>query len=123
MGRRRRQRRTADLEAADLDDLTWEQVTELVCGPYIVAAFESEEERTRQYLRHRTVLLEEYGNHGFRPWMWWMHEHGEAPPPPRQAVEGYPWPWDAEAVRLAEMGELRTDERKHLDETAEAVGR
>ena len=114
----RRQRRMANSEAANLNDLTFDQVMELTAGPYIETAFSSEEVRTRQYLRHRTVLLTEYGCHGRRPWAWWMVERGESRPPLRRAEEGHPWPWDAEAVRLKEMGELRDEEREYLDKTA-----
>ena len=90
--RPRRQRRMANQEAVNLNDLNFDQVMELTAGPYIEPAFGSEEERTRQYLRHRTILLTEYGCHGRRPWAWWTLEGGESRPPLRRAVEGYPGP-------------------------------
>jgi hypothetical protein len=57
----------------------------------------------------RDRLLSEYrGPPGTRPWAWWWFDLGEQ----------QPHDWAAEAVRLAELGELRDDELAALRERA-----
>jgi hypothetical protein len=59
---------------------------------------------------HGARLLAGYnGPPGTRPWAYWVFDLGEEKP------QGE---WDAEALRLAELGELRPDELAELHERA-----
>ena len=118
-----RRQRLPGGEASGYTDLPGNGAGELWIGPGgRKSAFSSDEERRRQWFRHRTLYLTvDPHPPGKRPWGWWEYE-GNA----RVATElpdfapdideaRYPWPWTAEAAALDQMGELRAEEREHLD--------
>lgn len=60
----------------------------------------------------RDEMMREKHSPGWRPWAFWWFELGEVPP----RRDGRPMEW--EAIRLAELGELRDDELGALQERA-----
>jgi len=83
---------------------------ELLIGPTTFEADPTVEELGVAWELHGARLMADYnGPPGTRPWAWWTFNLGEEMP------QGG---WDAEAIRLAELGELRPDELAALHERA-----
>ena len=115
MRKRPRRLDTTSDESPTCSDLTREQQSELVRGPGRIYAFDSDEHREREWLRHRTAILHRekggvwggpYTDRDRRPWAWWRYEHKGDGPSDEYDEERYPWPWDEEAVELHKLGEL-----------------
>jgi len=116
MKKRPRRLDTTANESPTCDDLTREQKSELVHGPRIWAdfdAFDSDEHRRREWLRHRTAILHRtkggvwggpYTDRDRRPWAWWRYEYLGDGPPAEFDEERYPWPWREEGVELHKLG-------------------
>ena len=115
MRKRPRRLDTSADESPTCDDLTREQQSELVRGPYGESAFDSDEHRELEWRRHKHVILHSsthgvwggpYTDRDRRPWAWWRYEYLGDGPPDKYDEERYPWPWDEEAVELRHLGEL-----------------
>jgi len=60
------------------------------------------------HYRRKQMMADHGRSHGRPPWGWWWFEAGEE----------QPRPWAAETVRLAELGELTSEELAALQEKA-----
>ena len=113
-------RHVSDTEAPNMDDLTTDQAFWLKLGLTLGGPpfpFDSMDEAEREWRRHRRLLMDRQDHHGHRPHGFWLFELGEEPPTRQLSLTErlqWPWPWDAAARRLAELGELTAEELEHL---------
>ena len=113
-------RNVADTEAPNMDDLTTDQSFWLKLGLTLgdpLFPFDSMEDAEREWSRHRRLILEREMGEGRRPHGYWLFELGEEPPKRELSLTErleWPWPWDAAAVRLAELGVLGAEELERI---------
>ncbi len=99
-------------------ELDLDQELGFVLGP-AGDGFASEDEARSAWGLHRERIRAEHPN-GSRPAAWWAFEARE--PQPSRADRDLPPGWSAEAVALAQRGELSADEFRALARRARRVG-